>query len=239
MRKLRSITFVITEKEGSESFGISPQQYKKDIAKGGENYDHMHEVAQKHLTGDISHIGKDEKHAIARWTQPSPIGYKDINNHVRRGVGDAATKKVVGHLTDAVNGHSLPHDTWGYRGVGINTGQNLSKLKTGDLFHNKGFASASLDPNRATHFAKTGHMLALHIPEGSNALYVNHPKLNGWSEEREMLLPHNTHYRYSHSEDIEADEHDYSGNKTGRKKKVTLHHAEVIPHNENSMQIDR
>jgi hypothetical protein len=235
---MKKLKFIIESKQ--DAFGVSPEKFKKDISEGGKDYDYMHEVAQNHLTGDTSHIKRNEKNAISRWTQNSPTGYKEINSHLRNGNGDKETREITGHLENAVRGHSIPHDTWGYRGVHSVHAKNLDKLKSGDVFHNKGFASTTLDPNKATHFARGEHMLAVHIPKGTNALYVSHPNLNSWTSEREMVLAPSTHYKYSHSENIEAPEYHYSGSPTGKTKKIKLHHVEAIPQSQdNSIQIDK
>jgi hypothetical protein len=236
MKSLR----LILENEDNNIQGVSPTQFKKDLkSKSLPNYDWVHENAQRNLTGNISHIKGEEKHAIGRWTQPSPVGYKEINGHMRNGNGDEETDEISNHLHNAVNGHELPNATYAYRGIHANHSRSLNSLRPGDTFHSRGFSSTTLDPARATHFAKGEDIMAFHIPQGSKALYVSHPKLNSWTPEREMLLPNNTHFKYHGHETIEAPEHDYTGRKTGKTRKYKLHHVEVIPHSRTSIQIDK
>ncbi len=240
MKPLRLILSIISEnKNEGIGEGISPDQFKKDIKSGLKNdYDEaLHEHAQKNLTGDISHIDTNAKRSIQRWTEAD--GYKAINGHLR-GKPDLMGQKLSEHLEKAVGGHSLPNSVWAYRGIHGPHADNLRSLKSGDTFHNAGFASTTLDPKRATHFARGSDILAMHLPKGTSALYVSHPQLNGHTSEREMLLNHGTQFRYSHSEDVHnVPVYHYSGAPTGETKSIKLHHVEVIPKSKGSIQIDR
>jgi len=227
-------------KPSGEEHGISPDQFKSDL-KGKEpvDYHHLHDVAQQHLTGDTSHIDSGMLKSISRYTQNSNPGYKEINGFLRNNANSPHAKVHAENLTKAIEGHSLPNSTWGYRGIHDVHAENLRKLKRGDVFHNDGITSTTLDPNRATHFARGQDILAVHMPKGQKALYLSHPHLNSWSTEREMALPPKTSFKYNGSEPIEAHEHDYTGHRTGIKKKFTLHHVEIIPHSNKSIAIDR
>lgn len=231
MKLLRKI---ITE--SIEANGVSPEKFKKDLKTGDTDYSDVHEHGIKNLTGDISHIGSKEKDAIKNWTTPV---YRSIQNHLRTGNGDTKARELSQHLSNAVEGHSIPNETWAYRGLHGPHAEHLKTMKKGDVFHSKGMSSTTLDPKRATHFAKGEDILAMHLPAGSKALYVSHPKLNSWEAEKELTLPHNTHFKYHGSSTVEAPEHHYDGTPTGAKKKYTLHHVEAIPHIGKSIQIDR
>jgi len=226
--------------EAGKHFGVSPEQFKSDLKDGGHpDYDHLHQGAQEHLTGDVSHIGKEGKHAISRWTQNQNVGYKEINA-VKRGMNNSLdAMRITQHLSDAVGGHQLPQSTYAYRGVHGPHAAALNKMKPGDTFHNKGFSSTTLDPKRATHFARGEDMMSVHVPQGHNALYVSHPKLNSWTQERELVLQHGTHFRYKGSEHIESPEYHYTGEPTGKTRKIKVHHVEVVPYQDkNASQID-
>ena len=236
---MKSLRQIITESMEDIGEGISPDQFKKDIKSGAKtNYDKdLHEHAQKNLTGDISHIDTNGRRSIQRWTEAD--GYKAINGHLR-GHNNPMGKALAEHLEKAVAGHYLPNSVWAYRGIHEPHADNLKSLKTGDVFHNAGFASTTLDPKRATHFARGSDILAMHLPKGAAALYVSHPKLNGHTSEREMLLNHGTQFRYSHSETIpNVPTYHYSGEPTGETKSIRLHHVEMIPNSKGSIQIDR
>ena len=220
--------------------GISPSQFIKDQKSNKRvDYDWIHEHAQNHLTGDISHIDEKDKASIGRYTQNSSPGYKEINGYMRDHNAHAVGKPHALRIAHAIEGHKLPNAVWGYRGIHSIHSENLNKLKPGDVFHNKGFASTTLDPNRATHFARGEDVMAIHMPKGQSALYMSHPKLNSWTSEREMVLPHNTHFKYNGHEMITAHEHDYSGRPTGNTRQLKMHHVEIVPHSTNSIQIDR
>jgi hypothetical protein len=207
--------------------GTSPEDFKQ----GRVVPDHqLHSHAQ--TLNDTSKISSDQKRAISSWT--SPPGYKQINGSLRSG-GDTTQ---ANHLSAAVSNNTLPSAAWGYRGLHGIHAEKFRNLKPGDTFHSKGFVSTTLDPNRSTHFSKGEDVLAVHVPKGSKGLYVSDPKLNSWQDERELLLPHGTHFRYKHSEQISVPEHHYSGEKTGRMSNITMHHVEMIEPSKHSMQLD-
>jgi len=239
---MRSLRQVITENFNKDgvSEGISPAQFKDDLKNNASaNYDKdLHKHAQRHLTGDTSHIGTDESRAIQTWTNPD--GYKLINGY-NRGINSSPKgKKLSEDLSRAIENHPLPNGVWAYRGVHGPHADKLATIGPGDTFHNEGFASTTLDPKRATHFARGRDILAVHLPKGSPAFYVSHPEFNGHTSEREMLLPSQTHFRYSHHEDIHnVPVHSYDGRPTGETKSIRLHHVELIPPSKGSIALDK
>ena len=235
MKSFRQIMEAYVEnKDGAE--GVHPDTFKKNLMdKDRSTNDWVQERAEKHLTGDLSHIDSKAGDAVRRWTTPE---YRDVNNHLRSGGGSKETEELVGHLRRAVGGHKLPKAAWVYRGIHGPQSDKLRSLKKGDVFNNKGFSSTTLDPNRATHFGKGKDIIVTRLPKGQHALYASHSKLNNHTSEKEMVLPDNTHFKYSHHEDIEAPEYHYSGKPTGNMNKYRLHHVEVV-HPTKSISIDR
>lgn len=224
----------ITEAEETTGpVGIHPDRFKNDMHNGiRPNYDFVHKLAQTHLTGDVSHIHDEHRDAISTWTSPS--GYKAINNRLK--TGDSGSNDYDNHeadqhikyLTAAVRNHKLPNSTYAYRGTQRGTSAQLNAAKPGDVIHSKGFSSATLDPQRATHFAKSKDIMAIHAPAGSRGLYVSHPKLNSHTEEREMLFSHGAKFKYHGSESFDVPEHHYSGKPTGKINNYKIHHVELM-----------
>ena len=234
MKHLREI---IENVKGQDVHGVSFDKFKSDVGSGKPlDYDWVHSNAQKNLTGDTSHIGQDHMKSIQNWTTPA---YRGINTVARGGEGNSSSKRDAENLSHAVNGHALPNSTHVYRGIHSPHSDHLNTLSKGDTFHIKGFASTTLDPIRATHFAKGRDILHMTLPKGQKALYVSHPHLNSWESEREMLLPHNSHFKYLGHTDMETPEFHYTGEPTGEKKMLRFHHVEVIPHSTHSLQIDK
>jgi len=235
MKYLRHITENTTKEQ--DIHGVSFDKFKSDVGSGKPlDYDWVHSNAQRNLTGDTSHIKKEHMDAIQHWTTPE---YRGINSVMRDLGGSSRSKKDAENLSHAVNGHALPNSTHVYRGIHSPYSDHLNTLSKGDTFHIKGFASTTLDPIRATHFAKGRDILHMTLPEGQKALYVSHPHLNSWETEREMLLPHNSHFKYHGHTDMESPEFNYHGEPTGEKKMYRFHHVEVIPHSPHSLQIDK
>jgi hypothetical protein len=233
--------FLMEQDVGAE--GVTPSQYKKDSKKNTPtDYDQVHDHAIRNLTGDISGISKDYKKSISSWTQPSYPGYKEMNNHMKNvSSGDKVVKMHCDNLSHVLNNHELPNSTYAYRGIKRGTAESVRALKPGDHWSNKGFASTTLDPNRATHFARDGYndVLAIHAPKGTKALYTSHPQLNNHTSERELTLPHNTHFQYHGSEEFEVHHHDYNGDPSGEKRMIRMHHMTVVPHSNKQMEIDK
>jgi hypothetical protein len=239
---MKKLSKIISEKEnsvnGEKVYGISPHEFKHDVQhENPMDYDHVHQEGQEHLTGDISHIKKEHKSAIGQWTTPT---YRDINDHLRSGNGGSHAEHLANRLTEAIGGHSLPNATFAYRGVHGKHADNLKKLQPGDVFKHEGFGSTTLDPRRSTHFAKGNDMMAIHMPKGSNALYSSHPKLNSWNAEREMTMQNGQNLMYHGSEMIHnVPEHNYSGQPTGRKVSVRMHHVTLVTEPKAAISLDR
>lgn len=230
MRKF--LTFISENYEGN-NFGFSPEEFK---AQKPIDQELLHSNAQKYLTGDISHIGHDEKRAISAWGTPD--GYRRANGYARGLDTSENGTNMVKHLDNALT-HTIPNATWAYRGVHAPYADHLNSVKPGEVFHSNGFISTTIDPYRATHFAKGADIMAMHIPAGSKGLYVSDPKVSGWHAEREILLPRKTMLMHKGVEHIQVPEYHYSGRPTGHTKTLRLHHVQLVPDSDKSIQIDR
>jgi hypothetical protein len=131
---MRKFTTFLSENYTPHNFGFSPGEFK---AQKPIDQDTLHSNAQKYLTGDISHIGYDEKRAISAWSTPG--GYRAVNGHARGLDNSDHAAKLVSHLDNAVNNHSIPNSTWAYRGVHAPYADHLNSVKPGEIFHSNGF----------------------------------------------------------------------------------------------------
>lgn len=222
-----------------DEMGKDFHTFKADTAaKKTGGYDAELHKQGMHLMGDTSKFSKHEKTSMQTWTDPS--GYKSINGHLRGTSPSRDGAEHVKHLDSAMEKTHVPEKTDLYRGIHGPHHDNFSKLKPGDTFHNKGYTATTIDPRRASHYTRDGgSMLHVSVPEGHKALYVSHPEVNGHTSEREVLLPHHTHFQYNHSEQVTVPEHHYSGSPTGRTKSITVHHVSVVPSHDMSHQLDK
>jgi hypothetical protein len=217
--------------EQEHVLGTSPDELKKHSADSdalARMSDSAHEVGMNQLHGKRGPIlGRDQTEAVQRWTTPE---YREINNHLRGTDHSKRAAKVAGHLQSAILDHSLEHSVHAYRGVHGPQAESLNKLNSGDKFSYPGFHAMTIDPKRATHFAKGEDMIHTVVPKGHPALYSSHPEINSWTQERELTLPHHSSFKYLGHEQIDMPEYHYTGTPTGRNRSIRLHHVEVMPH---------
>ena len=181
------------------------------------------------VMGHPTKEAKAAKSEIGTWTDPS--GYKMIQNHLNGVQTSPHAAEVADKLQKAILSTELLSPVNTYRGVHGPQLDMISAMQPGDVWTQKGFAGSTLDPKRATHYAKGGQggdMIHMVLPKGSKALYVSNPALNSWEAEREMLLPAGSTFKYIGKTTINLPQYDYSGNKVGEGGPVTLHQVEVM-----------
>ena len=100
------------------------------------------------------------------------------------------------HLDSIIGKHKLDNDTHFWRGIDYNP-----RLKKGDILHDKGYVSTSLNPRISRVFG-TDHIMHIKAPKGSSAIQVN-TVLGEHSRnyEHEVILPRNSKFRYEGSKE--------------------------------------
>ena len=119
--------------------------------------------------------------------------YTDINDGLRGGpmkAMDPATRAKVKVLDGVIKKNQLPETAQVYRGLSA----QLTKVKVGDTFTDKGFMSTSMDPAIASGFAD-GVVFRIKVPKGTNAALIGNktPVAGGGAgSEEEILLGRGT-----------------------------------------------
>jgi ADP-ribosyltransferase exoenzyme len=216
---------------GNTAAGTDPKKLQAiagDPAALNELSDSAHKLGIT-VMGHVTKEAKAAKSEVGTWTDPS--GYKMIQNHLNGVQTSPHAAEVADKLQKAILSTELLSPVNTYRGVHGPQLDMISAMQPGDVWTQKGFAGSTLDPKRATHYAKGGQggdMIHMVLPKGSKALYVSNPALNSWEAEREMLLPAGSTFKYIGKTTINLPQYDYSGKKVGEGGPVTLHQVEVM-----------
>lgn len=203
-----------TFKQLIESLGTTDVSDKNED-KFGEDGNKLH---------DIMPIGNESAKSIFNYTGSA---YNSIN-HFNRGTyvkqNDPDESKFLSKESDNINSaikkHTTKEDAHVWRGLH----SDISSFKKGEIYHDKGFASTSLNPGTGKFFSDfkddVGHFAHIKLPKGSKAIYLPQSRLSNNPGEHEVLLPSNSRFKY---EGKEKYTHPVSGNK------YTIHHLTHIP----------
>lgn len=181
------------------------QKLLKDATENLHKYEGIepHEAVSLHGYIHGNALPELKYHQNQQWA-----GYELINNHNRHSNLHGETKEIVENhiknIDSAIAKHTTDHHIHVWRGIGDNI---LHNVKKGDIVHDKGFVSTSVDPDHARSFGNTGVGVYAHIniPKGSKALSVNkYPKVRNHNDDRgisapnenEVILPRGSKFRY-------------------------------------------
>lgn len=219
--------------------------------------DHFDNSQQRgYASGDRLHdktpIEDHEKHSLGLYSgahgfedrlSEHTSNYKLINHYHRNGEHSCEglndkIKHISSNLDSAIKKHTTDHPVHVWRGMsGITDNdegpaQQLTKMKHGDTFHDKGYMSTSLLPTVAKGFSKVyrnhptekhtvlmdEHLAHIKVPKGSRAIYLNQ-HYKSLRHEHEVLLPRNSKFQYNGSTTHEHDNGD----------RTIIHHLTHIP----------
>ena len=177
---------------------------------------------------DKPNLTKDEEGALNHY---SGSFHRDINDHLRfpeNRMHPDYTEDVHKHylkdLDSSLEKHRTKHDVHVWRGIRNRQGAETFKANPGDIFHDKGYVSTSINPVIAANFTND-HTNIFHIkvPKGSRAInpFVHNI---GSSGEAEVLLPRGSKFRYEGSSEGKIKDKILSGN-----REFTIHHLTHIP----------
>lgn len=119
---------------------------------------------------------------------------------------DSRQKRFMSDLDETIGENHLPDNTVLYRGVTGPHANQLSTLKAGDTFMDKGYGSTSLSKTVPSEDLKAGDaLIQIKAPKGTNGVYVNSvfskspdyaASANGqYSHQQEVLLGRDTKYK--------------------------------------------
>ena len=176
--------------ESSENFEIGAKHHN-DYSWG---YTGPHKEKVKSIHDKVS-VPENELKSLDYY---GGQGHININHHLRNDIEDLRTQGFSKNLNSLISKHITEHPIHVWRGVDSNK-LNLNNMKSGDVFHDKGFVSTSLNPNVAkgliSNLKETKHLMHIEVPKGSKAvsrsLYFPH------SSEDEVLLPSGSKFRYN------------------------------------------
>jgi hypothetical protein len=132
-----------------------------------------------------SEWSSDEQDFLRLYRGP---GYEDVNASLRSGRGIEAA--AIRDLDSAIAKQTLSDDVVAYRGLGKNI-----VLNVGDTFVDPAYLSTSLARTGAERFVTTdGALLELHVPSGTDAIYLNAGRVEA-GKEVELLLPRGMSWR--------------------------------------------
>jgi hypothetical protein len=160
---------------------------------------------------DYGNIFDDEIKSLHHYSNE---GYDSINRHLRHNSKFPAHPAIQEHINNidyAIHKHETKHDMHVYRSLGWHD----PEMKPGDIYHDRGFVSTTLNNHWGT---GTGHLIHIKVPKGSKALYLNQRSLSKHFGEQEVLLPRNAKFRYEGSEKVK-DKYNQEG---------TLHHMTYL-----------
>lgn len=150
--------------------------------------------AKKHYSAVAKTFKKHHREALDRYTKDD---HGPINHLLRKGklpdYYETSYKEKCHHLIDnlkQVTSHKTPEDHVVYRGFGH--GVKLTMLKRGNVLHDKGFTSTSMNPATAGSFAREdkygNHMAKIHVPKGTKGHYIG-------GGEQELILHPGTKFK--------------------------------------------
>lgn len=160
-----------------------------------DQMDYIETMPGEYLAGITDYTGSDHydinKHM--RGAPPPPITDQAIIDKAERNAG-----LVNNAIYDAP---SLSNDITVYRGCGNSTlnikpGTEIDELDStlaGNSFRDGGIISTSISATEASRFEDSGVVLAVKVPKGSKALYVD--DISTHTGEREVLLPMDTEFK--------------------------------------------
>jgi hypothetical protein len=197
---------------------------------GGKEDKELNNLA--HRLHDKQDLSWDEKGNVSHYTGN---GYENINHYLRHGgkewTEDNPEEEMIPHIDSAIAKHKTKEDAIVYRGISrrepsfIDNGEEGKDPKRGQIIHDKGYVSTTLDGRNkqsasiignAVHNKYSIHIAKIRIPKGSNALAINQHGISVNPHEHEVLLPRGSKFKY-----LRKTKHD-SG--------VTIHHLELLPH---------
>jgi hypothetical protein len=123
--------------------------------------------------------------------------YKSINDFHRGLTSPKNIEDIKEHsknLDNILSNHKINHSVHVYRGLGVNHPIKYGKI--GEVLHDKGYVSTTLEQGLAKYFSKENHLAHIKVPKGSNAMYVNHGLGMMNNSESEILFPRNSKFRY-------------------------------------------
>lgn len=119
---------------------------------------------------------------------------RSIESQLRRGEIGPRVQAIVDNLDKVIERSKVPENLTVYRG---GFGEKLASLKPGDLVHDKGYVSTTLNANVAAGFAGVGGtgdpskaIYKINLPKGSSGYFVY-----DFERENEVLLPRNSVFR--------------------------------------------
>lgn len=157
----------------------------------------MRELHKKSISSPLSN---GESEVVLGYTEYSS---GELNTYLRKGVIEPGAKAVaerqIETLDAAINRTSLPDDMTLFRKygrAGKSTTTGLLAMKEGDIFEDKGFISATVDPRSIPH--QGNDMVEVRVPKGHKGLPAN-----GYSAdegEHEIILPRGTKFRVTRAQ---------------------------------------
>jgi hypothetical protein len=181
---------------------LSKESLKKEKKFKPEHLEQINHYKRQHVNLNLFHRNKDK--FIKK--NKNEKEYKDIEKHKRNVLTDT---KHMDHVTSG----KTTKDMHVYRGFGK---FNIHTLKSGDIIHDKGYSSTSIDRNQAKFFSVAKQhsikksdenpyglfkpIAHIHIPKGTKGHYLDHgTDSNRLHEyEREFLLHRGTHFKVLH-----------------------------------------
>jgi ADP-ribose pyrophosphatase YjhB (NUDIX family) len=233
---------------GTVGAGPGPiaQQLAEEKAAAGTDIETLGNIANNeselnklsttaHEIGKVLHPITPEataaSNSIKTWTDPS--GYKLMQNHLRAVLSSPGAAEHIGKLDKAMAATATKGPVQVWRGIHGPQLDDLLAAGVGGTYTQAGYTATTLDPKRATHYAKGGKggvLVHMSLPEGTHGLYTSHPTLNpGWENEREFLLPHGGSFKVLSKTTKNLPEYDYSGHKTGPGGPVDIYDVQYVP----------
>lgn len=153
---------------------------------------------------DSPGLSDHEENALYSYTDH---GYDYINRRLRaRKDNSEWVHDETPHLDSAIAKHTTKHNTHVYRIIDTEDPSILGNRKKGEIYHDKGFVSTSIDGGNTVvspgsrDAAKQFHVAKIKVPKGSKALSLPHYGASEHPKEHEVLLPRDSKFKYSHSE---------------------------------------
>lgn len=132
------------------------------------------------------------------------------------------------HMDNAIHKHITTKPIHVWRGIVHKADIGSFNGNPGDIIHDKGYVSTSVNPKVATNFLKyeTPHLFHIKVPAGSHAIIPDHHKIPVPRHEQELILPRNSKFRY------EGTSTEILKNELGIRAAHIIHHLTHIPDSE-------
>jgi hypothetical protein len=170
---------------------------------------------------DHSPMNPDESGAVSNYSSSE---FVPINKELREDYKHShTTQDRADNINSAIKKHVTKEPSVVWRIINHTSPHLLSGANPGDTVRDKGFISTTLSGDYAkkfidasNQFGEDGHIAKIHLPKGSNALYLNQADLSHHYMEHEVLLPSGSRFKYDKKRTV--------GN-------ITVHHMTHIPGN--------